>query len=88
MPTAALPDGREVDTASEDWRRHCLQRHDQRRALVARHVATLQRMQGPGSRQQRARYLATVAVADGQQVADDVQAEFLRLWEARKPPTG
>lgn len=87
MTTAHLPDGREVDTASEEWRLHCLKCHQQR-GLVDRHVATLQRMTGQGSRQRRADYLEGVARADGQEVAAMVQAEFVAQWErARTPPT-
>lgn len=83
MPTCTLPDGREVDSASEEWRLHCLELHNQRRALIARHVATLQRMP---VRFERGRYLEEVTRSAGAELAEEVRAAFVAQWEARKPP--
>jgi len=44
------------------------------------HVATLQHMTGPGSRDQRAEYLARVEAAEGKEVADAVREAFAREW--------
>jgi len=82
MPTALMPDGREVDTASEEWRLECLRRYTAEQPAVDRHVATLLRM---GNRQQRAEYATALAERDGQALADRVKAAFLRAWEARQP---
>ena len=71
MTTVTLADGREVDSASAEWREECLAR--------ARHVETLLHMTGPGSRDQRARYLATVAEREGVAAAARVKEQFLKV---------
>lgn len=86
MPTALLPDGREVDTSSEEWRLHCLAQHRQRQVSAAGHVQALARMTGAGSRQSRADYLAAVRRADGDAMADAVHAAFLEHWAKAHPP--
>jgi hypothetical protein len=92
MPTSRLPDGREVDTASDEWRRHCLARWEAAQPECNRHVANLQRTRGADARRE---YLATLERAD-KSMADRVRVEFARWWEAeqkrraaaRSTPTG
>lgn len=81
MPTARLPDGREVDAASDEWRAHCLAEWQARQPLVDRHVAALKRAVG---RQARSDYLAGVARADGQEIVERVVADFGKWFEAEK----
>jgi len=80
MPTARLPDGREVDTASEEWRLHKLAEWQARQPECDRHVATMQRLHG---RDARAAYLERLAAADAPMAAR-VKAEFLKWFEAEK----
>jgi len=78
MPTARLPDGREVDTASEEWRLHKLAEWQARQPECDRHVANLQRLAGT---QARAAYIERIADAP---MAERVKAEFLKWFEAEK----
>lgn len=80
MPTARLPDGREVDTASEEWRLHKLAEWQARQPECDRHVATMQRLHG---RDARAAYIERLASADAS-MAERVKAEFLKWFEAEK----
>jgi hypothetical protein len=80
MPTARLPDGTEVDTASPEWRAHCLAQWQARQPECDRHVATLRRLHG---RDERAAYMDRLAAADAA-MAERVKAEFLRWFEAEK----
>ncbi len=78
MPTARLPDGREVDTASEEWRLHKLAEWQARQPECDRHVANLQRLAGT---QARAAYIERIAHPG---MASRVKAEFLKWFEAEK----
>lgn len=84
MTTVTLIDGREVDSASPEWRQQCLAEWEAAQPTVDRHVATLLRFSGPGAREQRADYIATLTKRDGPSVADRVKAEFLKIWEKRQ----
>ncbi|WP_062196487.1 DUF7696 family protein [Caldimonas taiwanensis] len=68
--TVILIDGREVDSASPEWREECLQRH--------RHVDTLLRL---CTRQERAQYLEAVRQAEGEEAARRLKLKFLAEWE-------
>lgn len=68
--TVILIDGREVDSASSEWREECLQRH--------RHVDTLLRL---CTRQERAQYLEAVRKAEGEEAARRLKLMFLAQWE-------
>jgi hypothetical protein len=81
MPTARLPDGTEVDTASPAWRDHCLREWKAKQPTVDRHVATLKRISG---RQERADYIANVERTDGPSVAERVRIDYGTWFEAEK----
>ena len=81
MPTARLHDGREVDTASPEWKAHTLAEWNARQPLVDRHAATLKRMP---DRQARADYLANVESTDGPEIAQRVRVDFGKWFEAEK----
>lgn len=72
LNTVTLIDGREVDSASPEWREECLQRY--------RHVCTLMRLP---TRQERADYLDAVRRAEGDEAARRLKAAFLEAWEQR-----
>jgi hypothetical protein len=72
--TVILIDGREVDSASPEWREECLQRQ--------RHVDTLLRL---NSRQERAQYLEAVRQAEGEEAARRLKVKFLAQWEKSRP---
>jgi len=80
MPTARLPDGTEVDTASPEWRAHCLAQWQARQPECDRHVANLRRL--PGSLERRT-YLVNLSAVDAS-MAERVKAEFLKWFEAEK----
>lgn len=67
-----LLDGRQVDSASEDWRHEC----------EARMVA------GRRTLDERREYLDAVERRRGKASADRLRDTMRQLWEARKPPTG
>ena len=75
MTTVTLSTGEEVDSSAPAWRQECLAR--------SRHVETLLHMTGPGSRDQRARYIATVAEREGAESARRLKAAFVAAWDAR-----
>ena len=76
--TVTLPDGREVSNYSEEWKAHCLARHNARRtedaAEIGRHVETLSRLP---DRHSRAEYLETLERKDPWMWAA-VKSEFLK----------
>lgn len=80
MGTVTLHDGREVDSASPEWRDECLRVWKARQPEVDRHVATMQRMTG---RQDRATYLQQLTQREGDPFAQRVKADFLKAWEKR-----
>jgi hypothetical protein len=80
MPTARLPDGREVDTASPEWQAHCLAEWKARQPECDRHVANLRRL--PGAFERRT-YLVNLEAVDASMAAR-VKAEFLKWFEAEK----
>ena len=67
MNTARLPDGREVDTASEDWRHYC----------EAKAIAAL-----PTLSERRA-WLEAVEKRLGKASADRLRETMRQLWEKR-----
>ena len=67
MPAARLLDGREVDTASEDWRHEC----------EARAIAAL-----PTLAERRA-WLEGIEAKRGKAEADRLRDTMRALWEAR-----
>lgn len=81
MPTARLPDGTEVDTASPAWREHCLREWQARQPTVDRHVAQLKN-RSPASA--RAEYLANVERTDGPEIAQRVRVDYGKWFEAEK----
>ena len=81
MPTARLPDGTEVDTASKAWRDHCLREWQAKQPLVDRHVAQLKN-RSPASA--RAEYIANVERTDGPSVAERVRVDYGKGFEAEK----
>lgn len=93
MPTARLPDGREVDTASPEWRAHCLSVWLAEQKLVDRHVGRLQRIE---TATQRREYLAQLEQSEGKALADRVRVDFGKWFDeqkkrraaARSTPTG
>lgn len=80
MPTARLPDGREVDTASPEWRDHCLALWNAKQPECDRHVASLKRIPG---RQDRAHYLERLAAVDAP-MADRVRADYATWFESER----
>ena len=68
MPDVTLLDGRQVDSASEDWRHEC-----EARAIAARPTLAERRM-----------YLDEVARRRGTAAADRLRETMKQLWEARK----
>ncbi len=80
MNTAKLPDGREVSTASPEWRAHCLARWQAAQPECDRHVATLQRTRGADARRE---YLDGLERSD-KSMADRVRVEFARWWNAEQ----
>lgn len=71
--TVTLTDGRQVDSASPEWRAECLQRQ--------RHVDTLMRLL---LRQDRADYLAAVERTEGAEAARRLRENFQLAWEKSK----
>lgn len=67
-----LLDGREVDSASEEWRHEC----------EARAVADLRTLD------ERRAWLEAVEKRRGKPAADRLRATMKALWEARKPRPG
>ncbi len=80
MPTARLPDGREVDTASPEWRAHCLAQWNARQPECDRHVANLKRM--PRSDDRR-HYIDRLAAADAG-MAERVKADYSAWFKAEQ----
>ncbi|MFN7611746.1 MAG: hypothetical protein ACK5QX_12560 [bacterium] len=76
MPTARLPDGREVDASSEEWRHVC----EARAILDLRTLA------------ERRAHLEAVEQRRGKESADRLRVTMKALWEAdtarRSTPTG
>ena len=68
MSTVTLLDGRQVDSASEDWRHEC-----EARAIAARPTLAERRM-----------YLDEVERRRGAAAADRLRETMKQLWEARK----
>jgi antibiotic biosynthesis monooxygenase (ABM) superfamily enzyme len=81
MPTARLPDGREVDTASPEWRAHCLAEWQAQQVVVDRHVSTLQ---GIRTTADRRAYLERVRQSAGSQIEERVAQGFASWFEAEK----
>lgn len=81
MPTARLPDGREVDTGSPEWKAHTLAVWTAEQRIVDRHVEALKRAAG---RQARADYLRAVDRRDGPEIAERVVFGFGEWFEAEK----
>lgn len=79
MSTVTLHDGRQVDSASEEWRRECLQRWERAAVECNRHVNHLM---ATGSSGARRAYLEQLDASD-KSMADRVRAEFLKRWKAR-----
>ena len=71
--TVTLIDGRQVDSASPEWRAECLQRQ--------RHVDTLKRLL---LRQDRADYLEAVERTEGAEAARRLRESFHLAWEKSK----
>lgn len=87
-----LPDGREVDSYSPEWRLDCLRRWEvqqqaerERQAALAadarRHVSTLMRMP---ERADRAAYLIDLERTEGADLAAVVKAQFSEAWRSRR----
>lgn len=72
MTTVTLIDGREVDSASEDWR------HETEARMV---------VDRPTLGERRA-YLEVVERRRGKAEADRLRATMNALWRARNPPPG
>ena len=74
MPTARLPDGREVDASSEEWRHVC----EARAILDLRTLA------------ERRAHLEAVEQRRGKDAADRLRVTMKALWDAktRSTPTG
>lgn len=70
--TVTLCDGREVDSASEEWRQECLAVHT--------HVANLRGR----SLAQRREYLRAIESRAGAELALRVGEAYAKDWEARK----
>lgn len=68
MPTARLPDGREVDPSSEEWRHHC-------EALSLNCLPTLA---------ERRHALEGIEQRRGKAAADRLRATMKALWDARR----
>jgi hypothetical protein len=68
MSTVTLLDGRQVDSASEDWRHEC-----EARAIAARPTLAERRM-----------YLDEVERRRGAAAAERLRETMKQLWEARK----
>lgn len=68
MSTVTLLDGRQVDSASEDWRHEC-----EARAIAARPTLAERRM-----------YLDEVERRRGTAAAERLRETMKQLWEARK----
>lgn len=71
MPT--LIDGREVSSSDSRWQSECLTRH--------KHAAAMLSL---GDREMRKQYVANVRVAEGDEAATRLKAEFARQWESRQ----
>lgn len=71
--TVTLIDGRQVSSASPEWRAECLQRHN--------HMQTMGRLRTTDGRRE---YIAAVARKEGTEAAERLKREFLRLWDERK----
>jgi hypothetical protein len=69
MPIVTLLDGRQVDSASEDWRHEC-----EARAVAALPTLIERRM-----------YLDAVELRRGNVEADRLRKTMSELWERRKP---
>jgi hypothetical protein len=69
MPIVTLLDGRQVDSASEDWRHEC----------EARSVAVLPTLI------ERRMYLDAVELRRGKVAADRLRKTMSELWALRKP---
>lgn len=68
MPAVTLLDGRQVDSASEEWRHEC-----EARMVAAR-----------PSLAQRREYLAEVERRRGAAAAEQLRQTMKQLWEARR----
>lgn len=67
--SVTLLDGRQVDSASEDWRHECEARSIAERPSLA----------------ERRMYLGEVEKSRGKAEADRLRATMTKLWEARNP---
>ncbi|OWQ92020.1 hypothetical protein CDN99_06590 [Roseateles aquatilis] len=73
MTSVTLIDGRQVDSASEEWRAECAKRHEE-----ARRVADMP------SNEARKRYIDTVRASRGDQAAQRLRkAAFELMGEGR-----
>ena len=81
MPAARLPDGREVDTASPEWKAHTLAVWTAEQRIVDRHVDTLK---GRRPAAARADYIAAVDRKDGPAIAQRVKDGFGEWFEDEK----
>lgn len=75
MTTVTLADGRQVDSASEDWRQECLAVHTHVQNLRGRSLA------------QRREYLRALQHRTGAELALRVTDAYAKDWEARKAAT-
>lgn len=80
MNLVKLIDGTEVSSSSEAWRLECLQRY--------KHVQSLLRLQGQGSRALRQEYLARVEATEGAEARRRLQEEFAAVWQAQRGAAG
>lgn len=81
MPTARLADGREVDTASPEWKAHTLAVWTAEQRIVDKHVENLKGYRPAAA---RAGYIADVERKDGLGIAQRVRAGFAEWFEAEK----
>lgn len=75
MPSVTLINGRQVDSASPEWRAECLQRQ--------RHIDTLMSL---ALRHDRAQYLADVEKAEGPEAARRLRERFAEAWAKKHQP--
>ena len=81
MSTVTLRDGRQVDSASEEWRAECLQRWEEAKPECDRHVRELQ---GIRSTDGRRAYLSELESRGQKSMADRVRVEFAKWWKAQQ----
>lgn len=72
MAIVILIDGREVDSASPEWRAECLRRSEHVQALLA--------MRGPDGRGKRNAYVEQVAFLEGAEAAKRLRERVKAEW--------